>query len=392
MSLVTSAQKSGGDTVTAANNNAQRLDDLQMAGDYASAGGTGDALTLSLDAQIAAYATGATYKLKATASNTGAATVNINSIGAKTIKKWVAGALADLEAGDLANGLMVDLKYDGTYMQLMSPTAMEMSTASKTSLTDLGDADDQHTHQTLIPSYSVAFFVDSTSYDPFIRATGFSDDTVQKIALGIHMNGTSDYFETLGVSISDEYGYGLYDTDYDSVSRTGDNGQAVVWIGSDNWGFYDDSTAAPRIEKNDALVTISGTAPSATSAALGHDPTNSYLLVMDSTTRIRRYSGIAGTTITYVDSITLSNAVDNTVGFVFDDVNTEYLAVDTSSNLIRIFNSSGTQIDTVSYSFDDTDLRGICFIGDRLYAIISKKSVGNADALRFAFIPLNYVR
>lgn len=121
--MATSVTKAGGDTVTAANNNSVRLDALQLAGDYATSGGSANAYTLSIDAAIAAYATGGKYRFKANFTNTDSATLNVNSIGAKTMKKFTAGVKSNLAAGDIQNGQIVDTEYDGTDLLVVSQLA-----------------------------------------------------------------------------------------------------------------------------------------------------------------------------------------------------------------------------------------------------------------------------
>lgn len=116
---LTSATVSNGDSATAAQYNALRKDILQNAGDYATSGGSSNAYTLSIDAQIAAYAAGQVFKFKANFANTGAATINVNGLGAKTIKK---SGSVDLISGDIFNNQIVTVVYDGTNMQLISPT------------------------------------------------------------------------------------------------------------------------------------------------------------------------------------------------------------------------------------------------------------------------------
>jgi hypothetical protein len=91
---------------------------------YFSAGGTADAIT-GTPANVGAYAAGQTFRFKATATNTTTTpTVNINSLGAKTIQKN-GGALA---AGDITNGRMYDIRYDGTYFQMTNPPAFGVQT------------------------------------------------------------------------------------------------------------------------------------------------------------------------------------------------------------------------------------------------------------------------
>lgn len=91
---------------------------------YVTAGGTADAITATLSPSITSYVSGLSIKLKATANNTGAATLQLNGIsGPKSIKKRSGGTLANLAAGDIINGGVYELIYDGTQFQIMSTEA-----------------------------------------------------------------------------------------------------------------------------------------------------------------------------------------------------------------------------------------------------------------------------
>ncbi|KUG24584.1 hypothetical protein ASZ90_005614 [hydrocarbon metagenome] len=83
--------------------------------DYAVATGSNNAYGLTLPTAITAHIAGMPIKFKANHTNTGAATINISSLGAKAIKKL--GSL-DLEANDIISGQIVTITYDGTYYQL----------------------------------------------------------------------------------------------------------------------------------------------------------------------------------------------------------------------------------------------------------------------------------
>lgn len=87
---------------------------------YAVDTGAADAYAVSISPAPTAYATGMTLTFKATNTNTGASTINVNSIGAKTIKRF--GAL-DLGAGDIESGGVYSITYDGTNFQLNSPVS-----------------------------------------------------------------------------------------------------------------------------------------------------------------------------------------------------------------------------------------------------------------------------
>jgi hypothetical protein len=60
------------------------------------------------------------YRFKANTANTGAASLNVNSLGAKTIKKVQGGITTDLDTNDIRSGQFVDCVYDGTNMQMQS--------------------------------------------------------------------------------------------------------------------------------------------------------------------------------------------------------------------------------------------------------------------------------
>jgi hypothetical protein len=72
--------------------------------------------TYAVTGGITAYSTGFTIFVKFTNANTGAATLNVNSLGAKAIKKSGTTALA---AGDIAADQILALQYDGTNFQVV---------------------------------------------------------------------------------------------------------------------------------------------------------------------------------------------------------------------------------------------------------------------------------
>lgn len=78
-------------------------------------GGTGNAYTITPTPALSEYGTFLAIRVRPDRANTGAATLNVNAIGAKNIKKSNrAGGLSDLAAGDLQPQSVYDLIYDGT--------------------------------------------------------------------------------------------------------------------------------------------------------------------------------------------------------------------------------------------------------------------------------------
>lgn len=102
---------------TDAQYNNLRKDVLTRAGDFATTTGSSNAYAVTVDAQIVAYSGGLTVVCLASFSNTGAATINVNSIGAASIKKH---GNVDLQTGDIRSGSLMILTHDGTNFQLMA--------------------------------------------------------------------------------------------------------------------------------------------------------------------------------------------------------------------------------------------------------------------------------
>lgn len=96
---------------------------------YATAGGTANAMTVTLAPVPASYAAiiGAPIRILVAATNTGAATLNVNGLGAKAIK--IDGATA-LRAGDIVSGSVLEVIYDGTAFQLMPTNGSVKNTAT----------------------------------------------------------------------------------------------------------------------------------------------------------------------------------------------------------------------------------------------------------------------
>ena len=94
--------------------------DVLDAAMFAADAGANDTYTATLSPAITAYVTGSHYRFKANTANTGAASINLNSLGAKTIKKAVGGVTTDVADNDIRAGQWVDVVYDGTNMQMQS--------------------------------------------------------------------------------------------------------------------------------------------------------------------------------------------------------------------------------------------------------------------------------
>jgi len=108
------------------------VDQINQEYTYAAASGT-NTITMSLAIAPSAYAAGQKFCFKAASTNTGSATLNVNSLGAKTIKKKdnSTGTIAVLAAGDIIGGGIYTVFYDGTDMILESVDSGGLASVSQ---------------------------------------------------------------------------------------------------------------------------------------------------------------------------------------------------------------------------------------------------------------------
>jgi hypothetical protein len=95
--------------------------DINGAVNYGADAQASDTYVITLSSTITMYTTGMMVTFKANTANTGAATLNINSLGAKTIVKGVSTALVN---NDILAGMFCLVVYDGANFVLMNPRAL----------------------------------------------------------------------------------------------------------------------------------------------------------------------------------------------------------------------------------------------------------------------------
>lgn len=95
--------------------------------------GADDAYVGVMTPAITAYTAGMVVVGKLTVANAGACTLDLGG-GAVAIKKWIAGALTDLETNDIAANYTGIFEYDGTYFVLLATSAGQLSQAQITTL------------------------------------------------------------------------------------------------------------------------------------------------------------------------------------------------------------------------------------------------------------------
>jgi len=96
-----------------------------------------DSYAITCSPAPTAYTTGMRFTFLAATANTGACSLNVNAIGAKTIKKNVS---SDLSTGDILANQIVEVVYDGTNMQLVSAKSQSTAYANGSTTKNAADA------------------------------------------------------------------------------------------------------------------------------------------------------------------------------------------------------------------------------------------------------------
>lgn len=86
---------------------------------YAADSGAADVYAVALSPAATAYTAGMSILMKAANANTGACTVNVNSLGVKNIKL---ASGSDPAGNDILASGVYSLVYDGTSFQLINPS------------------------------------------------------------------------------------------------------------------------------------------------------------------------------------------------------------------------------------------------------------------------------
>lgn len=111
---------------------------------YAADAGSTDAYAITLSPVPTSYTEGMVVYFKANTVNTGACTINVNSLGVKSIVKNINTALVD---GDIAAGMLCTLIYDGTNFVIQNPTSTSIVGGSTYQGTSKTSSTAQSTHK-----------------------------------------------------------------------------------------------------------------------------------------------------------------------------------------------------------------------------------------------------
>ena len=297
--------------------------------DYAADAGGTDTYAITVAPIPTAYVTGQVFRFKANTANTGTATLNVNSLGALTLKKPSASGYTALETGDILANQLVEVMYNGTDAIVTSTLSSALSSTglyySQTIGTNLNGVTTGATAFNMFTSET-----DGSVLYSVLRATNTAA-TLERWA----KDSSGAYYRTHSVSHSTPGGVNF-------TSNTARFGLAVV--GSYIYLSYSHSsttTVVFRFDKadftNETAITISGTAPAGTTDYKQMYTNGTDLIICSNTTTWYRYT-ISGTTITNAATVTTITGA-NVQGCVGDGSNVYF--TDTSS-VISKYSFTGT--------------------------------------------------
>ena len=370
---MTSSEATAGGDALAEDYNELRDDVIKNAGDFEVTAGSANTYTLALDSTITAYAEGDRYRMQINVANTDASTLNINSIGAKDLKKPINQALAtgDLEANqiievvynadndcfDIVAGMVggggsdidviwTNLQASNNQIYIRRGAVVLCDNGTRLAWCDLASTEGRYCDR---PN-KVSPFPSNTT-----NPTGLTISPT--VLTRVQISGT-DYL--IGFATGGTTGY-RYDTDFG----------------------------------NESVITVSGTTIVG-ARRIGYDGTHVYIqddATNDVGTSVKRFT-MAGTTLTYVDTITLGTAPTDTSsnGRQILIGATHFLFFDSDTNAnqtIRVYDKSGTQVLTQTFANADSNPT---FMHDDAEPTkgYNLMMVGASGQEKLYFVPFNY--
>jgi len=325
--------------------------------DYAADAGGTDAYAITVAPIPTAYVTGQVFRFKANTANTGDATLNVNSLGAKTLKKPTASGYTALETGDILANQLVEVMYNGTDLIVTSTLSSGLSSTGLYFPQTLALAVNGVTTVAVGINTSTSETDGSVLYTVLVSAA--TTAVVQRWA----KDSSGSYYVTHEVTTTVPGGQNF-------SSNTNTMGLAV--IGSYVYLCYASTAPAAIVRRfdkadlaNDTAITISGTDFDTSSYCPAYT-NGTDLIVCDTTTTWYRYT-ISGTTITNAATVTtLSGAfIEAAVG---DGSNVYF--IDTSS-IIYKYSFTGTLSTSVTRSLGTT----MFAVGDSRALVIGNSAV-----------------
>ncbi len=240
-------------------------------------GGT-DTYAITVAPVPAAYVAGMVFRFKADVANTGAASLNVNGLGAITIVKSFNVTLSD---GDIKAGQLVEVEYDGTNFQMLSPVTAP---------------------STLTPTNYIPPQIIGLTANPIVMSC---DKTGLSTSHGL-------VFGPVGAMIGAallNYGNIVRNATGGSTSANPSSNAVVggfVYYNKFNGSVWSIARVDENTLANDTGMTASGFSAPGQAVSMFSDGT--FLYIYDSGNTVRKLS-ISGTTLTSVSTITFTGII-----------------------------------------------------------------------------------
>jgi hypothetical protein len=303
-----------------------------------------DTISGSGSPQVTSYVTGQMFWFVASGTNTGATTLNIDSLGAKNITRGTAA----LAAGDIVNGAVALVVYDGTQFQLLSiiRSIQTNGTIASAGTTNIGAANAEY--------LSVSGTTTITAFDAVVA--GIYRVLQFQGALTLTHNGTSLILPGAA-----------------NITTAAGDVAGFVSLGSGNWRcqWYQRASGAPVVNPA-ASETVQGIVELATEAEglTGTDTSRAMTPAVTKAvnTRLQQNSQSADYTLTIDDAgkqIFHPSADTSARTFTIPANGTVAFAVGTA---VTFINQNGAGVITIAITTDTMRLAGDGTTGSRTLA------------------------
>lgn len=350
-----------------------------------------DAYAISLPTAPSAYVDGLAVRFKAGTANTAACTLNVNALGAITIKRPDG---TDLESSDIVAGQIVQVVYIGGVFQMVSPRTLRVPIYFQ--MASYGSANYNGASSNLQISSAPD---GSAMYWGHVS----SSQTDMVYIFGRNKAGS---YPNLDAKLTDPGGSGYW-WEGGPTAEVGAYAYSMFWQsqygGGVNGNVFRVVRSVKKTGASQTTMTISG----GTVLNGGSMPGNTtfmysdgtYLYVWKTGTTWEKYS-ISGTTITYVSDIT-AFAITTIVGIASDNENVYTLTLSGGVYTLTKYNSNGTSLIESKVVFmngsllsatSSTTVKGIAIAGPgQLYMIVfvtfSTATVNNTGGAYY-FMPV----
>jgi len=309
-----------------------------------------DAYAITLQSAFGAYYAGMEVSFKAGTANTGAATLNVNSLGAKTIKKDVS---TDLATGDILANQIVTVKYDGTNFQMTSLVAGAKDATKFTGILPVVNGG------TGLATAAVPFFqqfmaISSSDLGTYYGLTGSNSDGSVIVVYNTNAKLTRYARDT-------NTGIYMYTHEINPALSINGNDSSMIIIGSYIYIF----SASTNIVCTRFLLadltgetTMSVPTTAATRASAWTNGTDAYVVSNTTSTTSRKWT-ISGTTMSEASTATCTSTVSNNgqaQSSIWDGTN-PYIVRKTGTTEITVYKLSdiiGTSVSSTTSSWTDS--------------------------------------